>query len=79
MSTIEHWFAELTAAGVPCGPIIDLAGAFALATELGLSPIASVECVPVVANPIALSATPVTYRYRPPVLGHDNDQMWPTS
>jgi len=74
--TSEHWFARLTAAGVPCGPINDLAGAFALATDLGLSPIASVDGVPTVANPIGLSATPVTYRYRPPALGDDNDKLW---
>jgi crotonobetainyl-CoA:carnitine CoA-transferase CaiB-like acyl-CoA transferase len=77
VNTSDYWFAELTAAGVPCGPINDLAGAFALATELGLSPIASVEGVPTVGNPIGLSATPVTDRHRPPELGHDNDQMWP--
>ena len=74
-NTSEHWFAELSAAGVPCGPINDLAGAFALATELGLAPIASVDGVPTVANPIGLSSTPVSYRYRPPALGGDNDQV----
>ena len=78
-NTSEHWFAELSAAGVPCGPINDLAGAFALATELGLAPIASVDGVPTVANPIGLSSTPVSYRYRPPALGGDNDRLWPTS
>jgi len=78
-NTSDYWFAELTAAGVPCGPINDLAGAFALATELGLSPIVSVEGVPTVANPIGLSATPVTYRYPPPALGSDNGEIWPAS
>jgi crotonobetainyl-CoA:carnitine CoA-transferase CaiB-like acyl-CoA transferase len=65
----DVWFERLSSVGVPCGPINDLAGAFALADQLGLSPTAHVEGVPTVSNPITLSATPVTYRLRPPALG----------
>lgn len=67
----DHWYAELTAAGVPAGPINDLAEAFAYAEQLGLAPIVAVpgSATPQVANPLALSATPVSYRLAPPTLG----------
>jgi len=64
------WHASLTAAGVPCGPINDVAGAFDLATSLGLSPVVAVpgSPVPQVANPLRMSATPPSYRTPPPAL-----------
>jgi crotonobetainyl-CoA:carnitine CoA-transferase CaiB-like acyl-CoA transferase len=65
----ETWFAELTDAGVPCGPIHDLAGAFGLAERLGLTPVADAAGTPTVANPIGLSRTPPTYRMAPPRIG----------
>ena len=64
----DEWQREITAAGVPCGPINDLAQAFALATELGLNPVVEVEGTPTVAHPINLSRTPATYRSGPPYL-----------
>ncbi|MGY2063511.1 CoA transferase, partial [Nocardia gipuzkoensis] len=36
--TADEWYELLTPAGVPCGPVNDLAGAFALAERLGLGP-----------------------------------------
>jgi crotonobetainyl-CoA:carnitine CoA-transferase CaiB-like acyl-CoA transferase len=65
------WHARLTAAGVPCGPINDVAGAFELATSLGLEPVVAVpdSAVPQVANPLRMSATPPTYRTPPPTMG----------
>ena len=68
----EAWFAELSAAGVPAGPIHDIAGAFELATRLGLEPVALAEGEPTVASPITLGRTPVTYRSAPPELGSSN-------
>jgi crotonobetainyl-CoA:carnitine CoA-transferase CaiB-like acyl-CoA transferase len=73
-----HWVEVLTPLGVPCGPVNDLAGAFAFATQLGMEPRATVgegdDAVTVVANPIAMSTSPPTYRRRPPRLGeHDNE------
>lgn len=62
----SHWVAALRAAGVPAGPVNDIAGALALATELGLDPVALSDGVPGVANPITLSRTPVGYRLAPP-------------
>lgn len=67
----DHWYTALTAAGVPAGPINDLAEAFAFARELGIEAEVSVpdSLTPQVANPITMSATPVTYRSAPPSLG----------
>jgi crotonobetainyl-CoA:carnitine CoA-transferase CaiB-like acyl-CoA transferase len=72
----KDWFADLTAAGVPCGPIQNVAEAFEMAENLGLNPIVSMadESGGVsrqVANPIGLSATPASYRMAPPALGSD--------
>ncbi|MNQ33399.1 Succinyl-CoA:(R)-benzylsuccinate CoA-transferase subunit BbsF [compost metagenome] len=76
-STAE-WIAALEPAGVPCGPINDLAQVFAdpqvIARGLRLElphPLAGV--VPQVASPIRLSATPVEYRNAPPLLGEHTD------
>ncbi|SDK79348.1 CaiB/BaiF CoA transferase family protein [Nonomuraea jiangxiensis] len=68
----DEWFAALTEAGVPCGPINDLAAAFALAEELGLEPSVRIEGTGQVANPLRLSATPPSYRRPPPRLGADD-------
>jgi crotonobetainyl-CoA:carnitine CoA-transferase CaiB-like acyl-CoA transferase len=65
----EHWFERLSSVGVPAGPINDMAGAFALAERLGLAPVAEVDGVPTVANPIRLGRTPISYRSAPPELG----------
>ena len=67
----DYWYAALTAVGVPVGPINDLAEAFAFAGRLGITTTVSVpgSASPQVANPISLSATPVTYRSGPPPLG----------
>jgi len=58
---------------VPCGPVNDVAEAFALAQAIGLPAIVEMAAgVRQVANPIALSETPVTYRRVPPALGADD-------
>ncbi|MNG29195.1 Succinyl-CoA:(R)-benzylsuccinate CoA-transferase subunit BbsF [compost metagenome] len=67
-------------AGVPCGPINDLAQMFAdpqvkargLAIEMP-HPLAGQ--VPQVASPIRLSETPVEYRHAPPLLGEHTEQI----
>ncbi|HJT39199.1 MAG TPA: CaiB/BaiF CoA-transferase family protein [Sphingobium sp.] len=75
-----HWVAELEAVGVPCGPINTIADVFAdpqiVAREMRRDldhPLAG--SVPTVANPLHLSATPVTYRTAPPVLGADEARI----
>lgn len=72
--TTAEWVAALEGAGVPCGPINDVAQVFAdpqvkfrgLQVEL---PHSLGGTVPQVASPIRLSATPVEYRHAPPLLG----------
>ncbi len=62
----------LSAAGVPCSPINDIAAAFALASDLGLDPVVEIapepggEVARQIRNPITLSRTPATYRSPPP-------------
>ncbi|MDF0530577.1 CoA transferase [Tsukamurella sp. 8F] len=74
----DDWFEALTAKRVPCGPLNDIADAFALAERLGLDATATIEDprrdAPILqaANPIRLSATPATYRCAPPRLGEDS-------
>ncbi len=63
----HHWAKSLSAAGVPAGPVNDIAGAFALAESLGLSPTHPLQGQQTVSSPIGLSATPVTYRLAPPL------------
>jgi crotonobetainyl-CoA:carnitine CoA-transferase CaiB-like acyl-CoA transferase len=80
-ATADQWFDTLSAAGVPVGPINDVAEAFALAARLGLEPIVEIDdpdrgtTSRQVANPIRLSETPPTYRRQPPRLGADNDAV----
>ncbi|MFG2002900.1 CaiB/BaiF CoA transferase family protein [Spirillospora sp. NPDC048911] len=79
--TADEWFGELTEAGVPCGPINDLAAAFDLADRLGLDAAVALadprraEPVGQVANPITMSATPAVYRTAPPRLGEDTGDV----
>ncbi|CAM3798013.1 CaiB/BaiF CoA-transferase family protein [Pseudomonas wadenswilerensis] len=78
--TTAEWVAQLERAGVPCGPINDLAQMFAdpqvkargLAIEMP-HPLAGQ--VPQVASPIRLSETPVEYRHAPPLLGEHTEQI----
>ncbi len=68
------WAASLTSARVPAGVVNDVAGAFRLATELGLEPVIGIPYadgteVELTRNPIRLSATPASYRSPPPPLG----------
>jgi crotonobetainyl-CoA:carnitine CoA-transferase CaiB-like acyl-CoA transferase len=72
--TTAEWVTALERAGVPCGPINDVAEVFAdpqvLARGLQVElPHSLGGTVPQVASPIRLSATPVEYRYAPPLLG----------
>ena len=79
--TTAYWVAALERAGVPCGPINTMADVFAdpqiVARGLQLAlPHHQAGTVPSVANPLNLSATPITYRSAPPVLGEANDRIF---
>ena len=70
----DEWVAALEAAEVPCGPINDLARVFEDAQVIARGMKIEVEhatagAIPLVANPIRLSASPVAYRRAPPTLG----------
>lgn len=78
--TTAQWVDELEKAGVPCGPINNLAQVFSdpqvLARELAINlPHALAGNVPQVASPIRLSETPVEYRYAPPLLGEHTEAV----
>jgi crotonobetainyl-CoA:carnitine CoA-transferase CaiB-like acyl-CoA transferase len=81
MKTTAEWIALLEAAGVPCGPINDLAQVFAdpqvQARGMRIDmPHPDAGGVPLVASPIRLSETPVEYRVPPPLLGqHTRDVL----
>jgi crotonobetainyl-CoA:carnitine CoA-transferase CaiB-like acyl-CoA transferase len=70
-----QWVTALGQAGVPCGLVNDVGEAFALAERLGLGPVADAGGVPQVADPIALSATPASYRLAPPALGEHTAEV----
>ncbi|MCC6075833.1 CaiB/BaiF CoA transferase family protein [Pseudomonas sp. GCM10022188] len=78
--TTAEWVAALEDAGVPCGPINDLAQVFAdpqvLARGLKVDlPHSLGGTAPGVASPLRLSATPVEYRNAPPLLGEHTEQV----
>lgn len=78
--TTAEWIIALEQAGVPCGPINDLAQVFddaqikARGVQINLPHALSGE-VKLVANPIRLSRTPVEYRSAPPLLGEHNAEV----
>ncbi|MDU9400874.1 CaiB/BaiF CoA-transferase family protein [Pseudomonas sp. zfem004] len=78
--TTAQWVSELEKAGVPCGPINDLAQMFqdpqVLARGLAVNiPHPLAGNVPQVASPIRLSETPVEYRQAPPLLGEHTEAV----
>jgi crotonobetainyl-CoA:carnitine CoA-transferase CaiB-like acyl-CoA transferase len=69
-----EWVARLGDAGVPAGPINDIAAAFAFADDLGLEPWDDTEGVRTVRSPLRFADTPASVRRRPPRLGeHDGE------
>ena len=78
--TSEYWLSALAEVQVPCGPINNLAEVFAdkqvqhrnMLFELD-HPLAGQ--VPMVANPVKFSQTPIEYHKAPPVLGADTEAV----
>ena len=71
----EIWTERLTAAGVPAGPVNDVAQAYEFADALGLEPIVELEGVRSTRSPMRLSRTPAVPQSRPPRLGEHNDEL----
>ncbi|MDB5860841.1 MAG: L-carnitine dehydratase/bile acid-inducible protein [Ramlibacter sp.] len=76
----REWVRLLEEAGVPCGPINDIAQVFSdphvIARGLQVQvPHGEGADIHVVANPLRLSATPVAYRLGPPVLGAHTQEV----
>jgi crotonobetainyl-CoA:carnitine CoA-transferase CaiB-like acyl-CoA transferase len=73
------WITALEPLAVPCGPINDIAGVFAdpQVRARGMLHAARHEVLgemPLVANPVNLSTSPVSYRDPPPQLGEHTDE-----
>lgn len=78
--TSVQWIEALEAAGVPCGPINNLAQVFDNPQIRHRGMVARMEHpvlgqVDLVANPIRLSETPVSYDRAPPQLGADTQEL----
>ncbi|WP_278490641.1 CaiB/BaiF CoA transferase family protein [Achromobacter insolitus] len=76
----DDWIAKLEAAGVPCGPINDIAQAQAhpqaQARQLRRDmPHPAGGVAAVTASPLRLSASPVEYRRAPPLLGEHTEEV----
>ena len=80
LRTTREWVSLLEAQGVPCGPINRLDDVFAdeQVVSRGMRiemPHAQAGCVALVANPIRLSESPVSYRLAPPTLGQHTGEV----
>lgn len=73
------WAPLLTDAGVPCGPLNDIAGGIRMAEGLGLEPVVTAgpkgDGVPTVRHPIRYSSGPVDYTKAPPGLDADRERI----
>ena len=78
--SMAYWTEKLAAAGVPCGPINDIAAVFAdkQVQHRGMRvdvqhPLAGTLAL--VGSPLRLSETPVEYRLPPPLLGQHTEEV----
>ncbi len=75
-----HWLELLTDAGIPCGPINDVAGALADPQALARDMIVAYDHpaagrLTTIGNPVKLSATPWEFRSAAPLLGQHTDEI----
>ncbi len=78
--TVNEWVERLVAAGVPCGPVNDIAAVFGDPQVQARGLRMEVEhpaagTLGLVASPLRLSASPVSYRLPPPLLGEHTDEV----
>ncbi len=73
-----HWLEALNEAGIPCGPINNIAEALAMpqakAREMVIDFSEQGSPVKALGNPIKLSESPVSYRTPPPTLSEHTDE-----
>lgn len=80
-NTQKYWIENLEKRGVPCGPVNTLDQVFAdpqvqaRGTVIEMNHPLSPTPEKLIANPLKFSATPVTYRHAPPVLGADTEEV----
>lgn len=80
MKTTAEWIALLESQAVPCGPINRLPEVFADPQVIARGLQVTLDhprfgSVPLVANPIRMSASPVAYTQAPPSLGEHTEQV----
>jgi crotonobetainyl-CoA:carnitine CoA-transferase CaiB-like acyl-CoA transferase len=78
--TTDQWVALFESVGVPCGPINDLEHVFKDPQVVARNMQMSMQHpkygdMPLVANPIRLSETPVQYHHAPPALGEHTEEI----
>ena len=80
--TCSQWLAALEAVGVPCGPVNNLAEVFADPHVVARGAEVRMPCgwaqdgeIPVLANPLRMSATPPTYRRVSPRLDEHHSEV----
>ena len=78
--TTAEWIAALEPLGVPCGPInrLDQVYADPQVQHRGMKidvPHPLAGAIPLVANPIKYSRTPLTYDKPPPLLGEHTEEV----
>jgi crotonobetainyl-CoA:carnitine CoA-transferase CaiB-like acyl-CoA transferase len=73
------WFAELIAAGVPCGPINTVEAGIGFARDIGLEPVVTAgdgeSGVPTIRHPVSYSSTPASYPLPPPALDEHGEHI----
>ncbi|RKQ94005.1 crotonobetainyl-CoA:carnitine CoA-transferase CaiB-like acyl-CoA transferase [Solirubrobacter pauli] len=70
-----EWLEVLRAAKVPAGPINGVDEAFALASELGMEPVAEVDGLPLVTPPLRIDGERPAIRRVPPGLDQHGDEL----
>jgi crotonobetainyl-CoA:carnitine CoA-transferase CaiB-like acyl-CoA transferase len=81
---VKHWIEGLEKKNVPCGPVNTLDRVFAdpqvkaRGMSVKMKHPSSPDPVTLIANPLMFSATPVSYRYAPPTLGADTEEILKT-
>ncbi len=76
----QTWLVLLEAAGVPCGPVNDIADVFGDPQVRARDMCINMEhqsavSLPLVASPIKMSATPIRYVRPPPLLGEHTEEI----